>query len=133
MELKEMFEQVHKKLQKTVDVKFVFGEMIEAKEKSIIPVSAIRYAIGGGSGQGPDLSKVKGISGEDKTEEKEASEKGEIEENRPGGIGLGGKFSNNPLGVFEITEEKTKFIPVIPVKAILIMVSIWVITSKLRK
>ena len=125
MELKEMFEQVHKKLQKAADVKFVFGEMIETKEKSIIPVSAIRYSIGGGSGHGPDLSKVKGIAAEDTAEEPK--------ENRPGGKGIGGKFSNEPLGVFEITNEKTKFVPVIPVKAIIIAISIWLVTRVFKK
>ena len=64
MELKQMLESVNEKLQKTADVKFVFGEMIETKEKSIIPVSAIKYSIGGGSGHGPDLSTIKGITKE---------------------------------------------------------------------
>jgi len=125
MELKEMFEQVHKKLLKAADVKFVFGEMIETKEKSIIPVSAIRYSIGGGSGHGPDLSKVKGIAAGD-TEEKP-------KENRPGGKGIGGKFSNEPLGVFEITNEKTRFIPVIPIKVIMVAISIWLVTRIFRR
>ena len=125
MELKEMFEQVHKKLQKVADVKFVFGEMIETKEKSIIPVSVIRYTIGGGGGHGPDLSKVEGITGEE-TEEVP-------KENRPGGKGIGGKFSNEPLGVFEITGEKTRFVPVIPVKAIIVAISIWVVSRVFKK
>jgi len=30
-------------------------------------------------------------------------------------------FSNRPLDVFEITEDKTKFIPVIPFKSIVVM------------
>jgi len=125
MELKQMFESVKEKLQKTADVKFVFGEMIETKEKSIIPVSAIRYSIGGGSGHGPDLSKIKSIAGKETDETPK--------ENRPGGEGVGGKFSNDPLGVFEITGDKTKFIPVIPVKAIMITISIWIITRVFRK
>ena len=125
MELKEMFEQVQKKLQKAADVKFVFGEMIETKEKSIIPVSAIRYSIGGGSGHGPDLSKIKGITKD--------NPEGEPQENRPGGEGVGGKFSNQPLGVFEITEEKTRFVPVIPVKAIIIAISIWLVTRIFKR
>ena len=125
MELKEMFESVYRKIQKAADVKFVFGEMIETKEKSIIPVSAIRYSIGGGSGHGPDLSKIKGIA---------SKETDEVPiENRPGGKGVGGRFSNDPLGVFEITGDKTKFIPVIPVKAIMITISIWIVTRIFRK
>ena len=125
MELKKMLESINEKLQKTADVKFVFGSMIETKEKSIIPVSAIKYSIGGGSGHGPDLSKIKGIAKENSEEE--------TKENRPGGEGVGGRFSNQPLGIFEITGEKTRFVPVIPVKAIIIAISIWLVTRIFKK
>ncbi|MEA2096917.1 MAG: spore germination protein GerW family protein [Candidatus Cloacimonadota bacterium] len=125
MELKEMFESVYKKLQKAADVKFVFGEMIETKEKSIIPVSVIRYSIGGGSSHGADLNK--------KAEDEITEEIDTTKNKRPAGKGVGGKFSNEPLGVFEITEEKTKFVPVIPVKAIIIAISIWIVTRIFKK
>jgi uncharacterized spore protein YtfJ len=125
MDLKQIFGAAHEKIMKSSNVKFVFGELIEAEGKSIIPVSAIKYSIGGGEGKGPDLSKVKAIAGEDSEEEPK--------ENRPGGKGLGGRFSNNPLGVFEITGDTTRFIPVVPVKAIIVMVTIWIVTRMFRR
>jgi len=69
---------------------------------------------------------VKGIAGE------EAEDKNPTE-NRPGGKGIGGKLSNSPLGVFEITEDSTRFIPVIPVKAILMMITVWIVTRVFKR
>ena len=125
MDLKQIFDVAHKKIISNADVKFVFGSLIEAEGKSILPVSAIKYQIGGGEGKGPDLAKIKGIAKEGTDED--------IKENRPGGQGIGGRFSNNPLGVFEITEDSTRFIPVIPVKAIIVMITIWIVTSVFKK
>jgi len=125
MDLKQIFDSAQKKINSKADVKFVFGSLIETEGKSIIPVSAIKYSIGGGEGKGPDLSKIKGVA-------KENSEEGSTE-NRPGGKGIGGKFSNNPLGVFEITKDKTRFIPVIPVKVIIVAISIWIVTRVLKR
>jgi len=136
MEIKAIFENMHKKMNAQANVKIVFGELLEAKGKSIIPVSKINYSIGGGEGKGPDLSKIKAISGEDPKDESEeikAESKSGKKENRPSGKGLGGKFSNQPLGVFEITDEKTRFVPVIPLKAIIVMISIWIVTNVLKR
>jgi len=125
MDLKQIFDATHKKIINNADVKFVFGNLIEAEGKSILPVSAITYKIGGGEGKGPDLSKIKGIAQEDENEN--------TKENRPGGKGIGGKFSNNSLGVFEITEDSTRFIPVIPVKAIIVMITVWIVTRVFKR
>jgi uncharacterized spore protein YtfJ len=125
MDLKQIFESAQEKINSKADVKFVFGNLIETEGKSIIPVSTIKYRIGGGEGKGPDLSKIKGIAQENSDEE--------TIENRPGGKGIGGNFSNNPLGVFEITEESTRFIPVIPVKAIIVMITVWIVTRVFKR
>ena len=125
MDLKQTLEKMQDKIISKASVEFVFGNVTETKGKSIIPVSAIKYSLGGGEGKGPDLAKIKGISQE--------SSDGETTENRPKGEGLGGRFSNQPLGVFEITDEKTRFIPVIPVKAIIVMVTIWIVTRALGR
>jgi len=126
MDIKQFFNEAHNTICNYADVKFVFGNLIEAEGKAIIPVSTIKYAIGIGEGKGPDLSKVKGIAGE------EAEDKNPTE-NRPGGKGIGGKLSNSPLGVFEITEDSTRFIPVIPVKAILVMITVWIVTRVFKR
>jgi uncharacterized spore protein YtfJ len=67
-------------------VKTIFGEPISAEGKTIVPVAAIRYGFGGGSGH---------------------SEKDDQE-----GGGGGGGFIGKPLGVVEITRQQTRFIPI---------------------
>ncbi len=126
MELKQLLEKMQEKILSKADVKFVFGNLIETKKKSIIPVSVIKYHLGGGIGKGPDLAKIKGVAKDDEKAEKPT-------ENRPSGEGAGGKFSNNPLGVFEITEDSTRFVPVIPLKPIYIAISIWIVLKVLKK
>ncbi|MCF7794112.1 MAG: hypothetical protein K9N09_03145 [Candidatus Cloacimonetes bacterium] len=125
MDLKQIFNSAHEKIITNASVKFVFGDLIETKGKSIIPVSTIKYSIGGGEGKGPDLAKMKAVTGENAEEKPQ--------ENRPGGQGLGGRFSNNPLGVFEISEEKTRFVPVIPIKAIIVMITVWIVTRVFKR
>jgi uncharacterized spore protein YtfJ len=69
-------------------VKTIYGEPISAEGKVIVPVAAIRYGFGGGSGR---------------------SEK----DNQEGGGG-GGGFIGKPLGVVEVTQQQTRFIPIRP-------------------
>jgi len=125
MDIHSIIESIQDKLNVKADVKFVFGNMVETKDKSIIPVSAIKYSFGGGMGKGPDLAKIKGVT------KKEVGN--DNKENRPEGKGVGGKLSNQPLGVFEITETKTRFLPVIPVKAMLVTLGIWIIVSLIKR
>ena len=115
MELKELFNSISAKLQKIADVKFVFGSLIETKNKSIIPVCRISYGFGAGAGEWPAIEQEEG-----KTD-------------KPKGGGGGGGFQSQPLGVFEITENSTHFIPVIPIKAVLVLISIWIITGIFKK
>ncbi|WP_280770860.1 spore germination protein GerW family protein [Salipaludibacillus daqingensis] len=69
------------------DVSLVYGDIIEVKNKKILPVAKASYAFGGGSA---NIEKTKKNSSE-----------------RSGGGG--GHFTISPIGVFEITEEKTLF------------------------
>ncbi len=66
--------------------KTIFGEPISAEGKTIVPVVKIRYGFGGGSGQ-----------------------KREGQEHGGGG---GGGLMGQPVGVIEITSERTRFIPI---------------------
>lgn len=125
MDLKKIIADAHQKIVHHADVKFVFGDLRKAEGKSIIPVSTVKYSLGGGEGKGPDLAKLKSVSGENAEDN--------AEENRPSGKGIGGKFSNRPLGVFEITSDSTRFIPVIPFKEIIVMLSIWIVASVLKR
>ena len=125
MSIKQSLTSLQDKFMQKADVQFVFGNPFEAKGKTIIPVSAVKCSIGGGEGKGPDLSKIKGVA-------KDEAE-GEQKENRPAGEGVGGRFSNHPLGIFEIKAESTRFIPVVPLKQILTALSIWIVLKALKR
>lgn len=74
-------------LETSAHVKTVFGEPIRTDNKTIVPVARVAYGFGGGP--------VKGDP-----------ENGPIET-----AGGGGGVSATPLGVIEVTEERTHFVP----------------------
>lgn len=71
-------------------VKAVYGEPIVARGKTLIPVARIMYAYGAGAGTG-------GVS--------DASARGE-------GGGGGGGVRSMPVGVIEISDQQTRFVPI---------------------
>ena len=70
------------------NAKTVYADPVTAHGKTIIPVAKIRYGFGGGSGRRPGTEKH-------------------------GGGGGGGLFAK-PLGVIEVTEAETRFVPISP-------------------
>jgi uncharacterized spore protein YtfJ len=84
MDVSELFQSISQPLQTSATVKAVFGEAITAQGKTIIPVARVAFGFGGGSGQG-----------------------------RPEGEGRGGGggVAAMPLGVYEVTAEETRFVP----------------------
>ncbi|MCD4828065.1 MAG: hypothetical protein K8R90_01370 [Candidatus Cloacimonetes bacterium] len=91
------------KLTDSLRVGAVFGEPIEKYGKTIIPVVSYGFGFGlGGAFAG----------GDNETEEPPQS----------GGAGGGG--GAEPLGVFEITETTTRFIPVIRLRQVLVAATI---------
>jgi uncharacterized spore protein YtfJ len=72
------------------NVKAVFGEPISAQGKTVIPVAKIIYGYGAGAGTG-------GVG--------TSSAKGE-------GGGGGGAVRAIPVGVVEVSQQQTRFIPI---------------------
>src|ERR1700678_3942190 len=71
-------------------VKAIYGEPISAQGKTVIPVAKIMYGYGGGAGTG-------GVG--------DSSARGE-------GGGGGGGVRVVPLGVVEVSEQETRFVPI---------------------
>jgi uncharacterized spore protein YtfJ len=94
MPMAEVFKSIIEPLQTSAAVKSVFGEAISGQGKTIIPVARIAYGFGGGSGKGAHPNK----NSDDKQTEGEAG-------------GGGGGVVAIPLGVYEVTESATRFIP----------------------
>src|SRR5580658_8799826 len=72
------------------NVKAIYGEPVSAHGKTIIPVAKIMYGYGAGAGTG-------GVG--------DTSARGE-------GGGGGGGVRAVPVGVIEISEQQTRFVPV---------------------
>jgi len=83
--LESMFEPITR----SASVSAVYGEAITANNKTIIPVARIAYGFGGGRGR--------------KNREGDAP-------NREGEGGGGGVYAV-PLGIVEVTDTETRFIP----------------------
>src|SRR5580692_8232410 len=71
-------------------VKAIYGEPISAQGKTVIPVAKIMYGYGGGAGTG-------GVG--------DSSARGE-------GGGGGGGVRAIPVGVIEISDQHTRFVPI---------------------
>jgi uncharacterized spore protein YtfJ len=85
--MEELVASISEKLKVAADVKVVYGEPQVIEGRTIIPVAVASYAFGAGSGTG--------AQGE--------------------GGGGGGGLRVKPVGVVEVTAERTRFIPVIDV------------------
>lgn len=99
MPVTEFIETISEKLHDSATVKKIFGDPVTSEGKTIIPVARVRYGFGGGGG----------VSG------RKSPENGSPDE----GGGGGGGIKVTPVGVVEISEQSTKFIPFKNYKSIL--------------
>jgi uncharacterized spore protein YtfJ len=137
MEMKEMMQSILEKIGERLNTSVLFGESREVHGKTLIPVSAIHF--GFGFGKGMKMWKKKNwheqpaAEAAPKPKTKVTEEGTEDEAKKPfmdGGGGGGGGGHAFPLGVFEVTDEATRFIPVICMKHILIGLGIMVLMMK---
>lgn len=91
--IQQFFQSLGERLHGSASVKTVYGEPIVVEEKTIIPVARVAYGFGGGL-----RSRTKGEGG---AQQRDGNEEG-------GGGGL----AASPVGVVEITQEDTRFIPI---------------------
>ena len=84
------------------DVSLVYGKPIELEDKRVLPVAKVSYSVGGGGGYSGESDKSPATQGE----------------------GGGGCIAIKPVGVYEITNERVKFKPVIDFYLVLILASI---------
>jgi uncharacterized spore protein YtfJ len=111
MSEQELVTSIADRLKASGDAKVVFGEPRVIEGKTIVPVASVAYGFGGGSGGGPQGQ----------------------------GSGGGGGLRVHPLGVLEITAERTRFVPVVNATRLAtmgIMASVcivWMLTRAFRK
>jgi len=99
-ESKTQFAEVFKSIIEHADAKTVYGEPVSVNGKTVLPVATVWYGFGGSSG-------------------------GEGSNWQHGGGGGGGLIAR-PLGVVEITQSQTRFIPIVSGRALLIAVGVGV-------
>jgi uncharacterized spore protein YtfJ len=90
MTIHEWFDSVPERLQTSAHVKTLYGEPIVAEGRTIVPVAKIAYGFGGGS---------RGTNDEHHLSTDHADQGGG-----------GGGVAAIPIGVVEVTEERTRFI-----------------------
>ncbi len=94
------------KFSKVRDVSLVYGDPIEMHGRTIIPVAQVKYSVGAGAGGGyekdPQSDNPSGMEGGH-------------------GEGAGGSFQIKPLGIYDITAEKSVYRPIAPVELIVLV------------
>jgi uncharacterized spore protein YtfJ len=90
MNASDVLQGISERLGTTANAKSVFGEPIQAGDKTVVPVAKVAYGFGGGFGSGKDGAHP-GRDGE--------------------GGGGGGGVRAFPAGALEITSTGTRFVP----------------------
>jgi uncharacterized spore protein YtfJ len=86
----DLLQSLKESILSQASVKAIYGEPVSAHGKTVIPVAKIMYGYGAGAGTG-------GVG--------DASARGE-------GGGGGGLVRAIPVGVIEISDQQTKFVPI---------------------
>lgn len=81
MDPKELLQTIAERVQSSASVKTIVGEPIRAEGKTLIPFARVAYGFGAGGGHEPS-----------------------------GGGGGGGGVRVSPIGVLEVTPDRTRFI-----------------------
>ncbi len=106
MQADNPFKEIIDKFQSTGKVDTVFGNPIVSKEKTLVPVSKVKYGFGGGWGKSPW---IKSRGGDEQVDV----------EGQGIGFGGGGGIQVEPIGMVEITAESTHFMPINPQKKLI--------------
>lgn len=113
MSVKDIFQSFTDKFHATANVAIIFGEPIKEGKKTVVPIAKAQYAFGAG-----------GASLTLNTDNNDNSDAG----------GGGGMVKTTPIGALEITEEKTRFIPIFSLGDLVMILSvIFTFVYRLRK
>jgi uncharacterized spore protein YtfJ len=99
----DFLETLSEKLRSSASIQHIYGEPIDARGKTVIPVARVAYGLGGGYG------KVKAKESTGSTSEPSQEYEQPTAPEQPAESG-GGGITVTPVGVFEISEKHTRFI-----------------------
>lgn len=104
----EMLQALTERMTSGATVQKVYGEPIVAGHKTIIPVARVMLGFGGGSGRNAGPANSQGEGG-----------------------GAGGGLMVQPLGVIEVTPEKTNYVPLRPIRYIAMGVALGLVLGSM--
>jgi len=121
----QVLELLAQQLTGDTSVRKVFGEPIVAQGKMIIPVARLAFGFGGGYGKNNKPA-----------HQRKESSGAFADEDAPGkpggsGMGLGGGMIARPIGVIEVTMERTRFIPLNATRYVALGAVIGLVISRL--
>jgi len=128
-------------LKQGMNIGLVFGESREIGSKTIIPVAHFSYGMGHGEGKAKSEKDCCNKPEDESSEaNSEVEDKQHTSEKKSSGLnstgeGFGGGFKANPIGIFQITENRTIFLPVISAKQIMLIgiTIFWMFKRKKRQ
>lgn len=103
-------ESIVERLQRSANVRSVFGDPIERGDKTVVPVARAAFGFGGGYGSGGVASGGEPGSESAKRGGGESSRAGEHRTAEPRAGGGGGGAAAAPVGVLEIADDGTRFV-----------------------
>jgi len=103
MEVKQLIKEIKENLEKTANIKSIFGDVMKVDDLSIIPVGSIKMKGGGGGGIGSAGPKIELKKDEDSDEETATGKGG----------GLGMTIDVTPVGYIKIKEGNAEYIDIV--------------------
>ncbi|WP_152042045.1 spore germination protein GerW family protein [Salinigranum salinum] len=113
MSVRERLSSVLERIREHSGVTAAYGDPIERDGRTVVPVARVVYGFGGGYGPSPaertdgEGHEPTGGDGTGNAERNEDREEGGGAE----GGGMGGGVWTVPIGVVEITDDETRFVP----------------------
>lgn len=100
MKVQEVIDKVTERVKDTANVKVVFGDPIEARDVTIIPVASVKFSGGGGGGMGTE--------GLENDEAEAAGHKG-----KGSGMGIGMQVTTSPVGYIEVRDGEATMVDIV--------------------
>ena len=114
------FEPIAALLERSLNIKHVYGEPVQHGDTTVIPVAQVAYGFGAGGGRGPGGRRVA------RPDEPPSSDTGQAEAQGAGG---GGGVRMTPAGALEIGPQGTRFVEFRPLAPLLIAAAFGVLAG----
>lgn len=112
MDISKLYEQLKSVLRANAGAEIAFGKASRIGDAHIVPVARVSFGFGMGGGGGQKSRKKKAVATPESPAEKEDSPEAAEPKSEYGGGG-GGSLKTDPIGLYLISGEKMRYLPVI--------------------